>query len=175
MKRVLPLLLFASVILPPAIGAPDPQAAVKLVTDIYREHPGPLSILREDARENWAQWFEDDSLATLQRPDWLIDPLFLTPAATPRDIWVEPIATGGNDPSRSLIAVSFTPAAGEARRTVVVSLRHQQPHDWRIHNIVDAESGTNLLNDLLAGGPAQGPPADPDAANRELEINPLEP
>lgn len=175
MKCTLPLFLLASAILPHAIAAPDPQAAVKLVTDIYREHPGPLSILREETRENWAQWFEDESRATLQRPDWLIDPLFLSPDPAARDIHVEMVATGNHDANRSLIAVTFTPATGEARRTVVVSLRHHQSHDWRIYNIVDAESGTNLLHNLLAGGPAQGPPADPDAATRELEVNPLEP
>jgi len=149
--------------------AASPEAAVRLVEDLYRGHPGPRSPLREAARGTWPQWFAPGALATLQRPDWVIDPLFLTDHPAPAGLVFTRLPDAG--PDTVLVAVGFT-QAGKAH-SVVVSIA-RAPGGWLIANIVDALDGRSLLRDLLSTGEVSGPPLAVPDFESALE-DPLEP
>lgn len=145
------------------------EAAVRLVEDLYRGHPGPQSPMREAARETWPQWFAPGALATLQRPDWVIDPLFLVDRPAPAGLQFTRLP----DPAPETLLVAVTFAQGGKPHCVVVSLG-RVANGWHISNVVDVMNGASLLRDLLSTGEVSGPPLSAPDLESALE-DPLEP
>lgn len=149
MKPFLAILVGFFVLLTPVPAAdgdiPEPADAVR---KIYTEHLANKGVLADkEARKTWEFVFGAELCKVLKKPDWGFDPLVF---AQDHDIEKLVVKEINRDKSgRVLVLVTFTNFGKSIR--LVVAMNHTD-HGYQIENIVDPESGTDLIHDLAVAG-----------------------
>ena len=123
------------------IPAPD-----KMLLKWYQEHAAGKGVfLDKKLEKNWDFVFEPELKEVLAKRNWGHDPLFFAQDAEVKDIKTKVVdETGG----KALVLISFT-NFGEPVR-LVAHLRVTD-HGWRLGNIVDPATGSDLLSGLDLG------------------------
>lgn len=121
-------------------------AADKMLLKWYQEHAAGKGVFLDEKRESeWDFVFEPELKSVVAKRNWGHDPLFFAQDAEIKDIKTKVVdANGGN----TLVLISFT-NFGEPVR-LVAHLRVTD-HGWRLGNIVNPVTGSDLLNGLGMG------------------------
>jgi len=151
MKTTLPTTLFASfaLILSSLVAIaeeeriPTPEETVER---LYIDHmQGQGALVDEERREFWIFMFGDDLITALKAPQRAFDPLFFAQDFEIENLEIKEI--DHDDIGNVLVLVRFT-NFGKPSRLVVAM--HHTDHGYRIENIVDPTTGTNLIHHLAS-------------------------
>ncbi len=122
---------------------PTPADAVR---KLYTEHLANKGVLvDQEARPAWEFLFGTELRKTLKKKIWGFDPLVFAQDHDIKDLTVKEIDR--DDQGRAWVLVSFK-NFGKSMR-LLVAMNHTD-HGYRIENIVDPESGTDLIHDLAS-------------------------
>ncbi len=122
---------------------PKPVDAVK---KLYTEHLANKGVLVEKkARTTWEFRFGPELCEVLKKDHWGFDPLVFAQDHAITDLAIKEIER--DDHGRVLVLVSFKNFEKPIR--LVVAMNHTD-HGYRIENIVEPETGIDLINDLVS-------------------------
>ncbi len=119
----------------------EPADAVR---KLYTEHLANKGVLVEkEAKDYWEFRFGTELSKVLKKGDWGFDPLVFAQDHDIEDLSVKEIERDAR--GRVLVLVSFKNFGKTVR--LVVAMNHTD-HGYRIENIVEPETGIDLINDL---------------------------
>jgi hypothetical protein len=146
MMRGLLVLMFCFVSLNGWAADGEFPAADKMLLKWYQEHAAGKGVFLDEKRETeWDFVLEPELKVVLAKRNWGHDPLFFAQDAEVKGIKTKIVdETGG----KALVLISFT-NFGEPVR--LVAHLNVTDHGWRLGNIVDPATGSDLLNGLDLG------------------------
>ena len=125
---------------------PEPTDAVK---KLYSEHLDNKGILLDrTARTTWEFRFGPELCEALKNDHWGFDPLVFAQDHDIKNLTIKEIDR--DDHGRVLVLVSFKNFGKSIR--LVVAMNHTD-HGYRIENIVEPETGIDLINNLAPSSP----------------------